>query len=240
MIRAFFENVIESIIHPPGYFLTSVIIMVMIMIISIAIGLKVDKMDPKAKPGKLMALVISGISFFNQFVKDVIGKHWKVITPIILSLALYIFISNISGITGLQTTPTKFSAITFSLSIVAVFTIQMMGFISKGRAHIKSITDPAWPITPLNIIGEITPLVSLALRLFGNVASGSLILYLIYALPGAINIGNANLGWLSIVLTPVFHLVFDIGFGLIQTVVFVLLTLILSSTKIDEDDLDYA
>lgn len=236
---AFLNKIVDAIVSPPPYFITSLVIMGLIMLASVLIGFKVKRMDVKAKPNKFMSLVIGGIAFLNEFVKDVIGKHWRVITPIILSLGMYILISNISGITGLPYTPTKYSAITFSLSIVAVFVIQMMGFISRGKGHLKSVFEPTPFIAPLNIIGEITPLVSLALRLFGNVASGALILYLIYALPSAIQIGSVNLGWLAIVLTPVFHLVFDIGFGVIQTVVFVLLTLILSSTKIDEDDLDY-
>lgn len=228
-MKAFLDDMISVITNPPPYFITSVVIMVLIMILSIAVGLKVDKMKPNDKPGKLMALVIGAIGGLNQFVKEVIGKHWKVITPIILSFALYIFISNISGITGLQTSPTKFSTITFSLSIIAVVTIHMMGFISKGWHHVKSIFEPTPFIAPLNIIGELTPLISLALRLFGNIASGSLIMYLIYSFGG----------WLSIIIAPPFHLVFDLAFGTIQTIVFVLLTLILSSTKVDEKDLDY-
>ncbi len=237
MIQTLLDNLVSGLTAP--YFITSVVIMLIIMTFSVLIGHKVKKMDPKAKPGKFISLVIGAISFLNNFVKDVIGKHWRIITPIILSLALYIFISNISGITGLPYTPTKYSAITFSLSIIAVFVIQMMGFISKGKKHINSIIEPTPFIAPLNIIGEITPVVSLALRLFGNVASGALILFLVYSLPSVIQIGSINLSWLAIILTPIFHLIFDIGFGLIQTVVFVLLTLILSSTKIDEDDLNY-
>ncbi len=228
-MKAFLDSIISVIKSPPAYFLTSVVIMGIIMLLSILIGLKIDKMKPDEKPGKIMSLVISGIGGLNQFVKEVIGKHWKFITPIILSLALYIFISNISGITGLQTSPTKFSTITFSLSIVAVVTIHTMGFVSKGRKHFKSIFEPTPFIAPLNVIGELTPLISLALRLFGNIASGSLIMFLIYSFSG----------WLSILIAPAFHLVFDLAFGAIQTVVFVLLTLILSSTKIDEEDLDY-
>ncbi len=237
MLQAILDSLLRGLTAP--YFITSVVIMGLIMIFAILVGNKVKKLNPKDRPGKFLSLVIGGIAFLNDFVKDVIGKHWRVITPIILTLALYIFISNISGITGLPYTPTKYSAITFSLSIIAVFVIQMMGVISKGRKHLNSFIEPTPFIAPLNIIGEITPIVSLALRLFGNVASGSLILYLVYALPGAIQIGSINLSWLSIIATPVFHLIFDIGFGLIQTVVFVLLTLILSSTKVDEDDLDF-
>ncbi|MFA6800843.1 MAG: FoF1 ATP synthase subunit a [Acholeplasmataceae bacterium] len=230
-MKAFLDDLIYVLTHPfaLGYFYTSVLIMVAIMIFSIIVGIKIKKMNPKEKPGKVMSLIILSISGLNKLVKEVIGKHWKVLAPIIISLGMYIFISNIIGVTGVQTSPTKFSAITFSLSIIAVFTIQMTGFISKGWRHLKSIFEPVPFIAPLNIVGEVIPIISLALRLFGNIASGSLIMLLVYKFTG----------WASLLIAPAFHLVFDIGFGIIQTIVFVLLTLILSSTKIDEDDLDY-
>jgi F-type H+-transporting ATPase subunit a len=83
-------------------------------------------------------------------------------------------------------------------------------------------------MAPLNIISEFTPIISMALRLFGNIASGALLLTLLYKM----------LGWFSIVITPAFHLIFDIGFGLIQTLVIVLLTIIFASLKVDEADLE--
>ncbi|QWB96366.1 F0F1 ATP synthase subunit A [Mycoplasmatota bacterium] len=228
-MKAFLDNLISVLKSPPDYFISSLVIMGMIVIFSLIVGFKIKRMNPKDKPGKFMSLIIGLIDGFNKFVKSTMGKHWRMIAPIILSFSLYILISNISGVTGLQSTPTKYSAITFSLSIIAVFVIQMTGFVSKGLGHFKSVFEPTPFIAPLNIIGEITPIISLALRLFGNIASGALIISLIYNLTG----------WFSIIVAPIFHLIFDIAFGIIQTVVFVLLTLILSSTKIDEEDLDY-
>jgi F-type H+-transporting ATPase subunit a len=40
-----------------------------------------------------------------------------------------------------------------------------------------------------------------------------------------------------LLIAPAFHLVFDVGFGLIQALVYVLLTVIFASSKIDEKDL---
>jgi F-type H+-transporting ATPase subunit a len=69
----------------------------------------------------------------------------------------------------------------------------------------------------------------MALRLFGNIVSGSVIMLLVYSLGG----------WASVVIAPAFHVIFDIGFGLVQTLVLVLLTIVFASIKIDEDDLNF-
>ena len=66
------------------------------------------------------------------------------------------------------------------------------------------------------------------MRLFGNIASGAAVLMLIYAVSGPA----------TVIAGPVAHAIFDIGFGLIQTIVFVLLTTVFSSNKIEESDLE--
>jgi F-type H+-transporting ATPase subunit a len=142
-------------------------------------------------------------------------------------MALYVFISNISGIMALDS-PTKYSAVTFSMSLTAFFVVQSTGVISQGAKHFLGVFKPLWPMFPLNVVSEFVPILSMALRLFGNIAGGALIMTLLYGL----------LGWASIIVTPAFHLIFDIGFGFIQTIVIVLLTIIFSSMKVDEADFE--
>jgi F-type H+-transporting ATPase subunit a len=78
-------------------------------------------------------------------------------------------------------------------------------------------------------MSDITPLISMTLRLFGNIASGAALLYMIYNITG----------YFSPIAALPLHILFDIGFGLIQTIVFVLLTVIFASNKTDENDLEY-
>ena len=227
------NNIINYIKDLPEYFIVSLAIMLIIIIFSIVVGLKVDKMDEKKRTGKIMTLIISFIEMMNKFVKDTVGKHWRFLTPIVIAIAMYIFISNISGVIGV-TSPTRFTAITFSLSLMAFVIVQTMGFISQGWKTLLGIFKPIPAMFPLNLISEFTPILSMALRLFGNIASGTVILTLIYNGLSLVD----YLGWASIVVTPVFHLIFDIGFGFIQTMVFVLLIIIFSSNKVDERDLE--
>jgi F-type H+-transporting ATPase subunit a len=221
------QTVIDYIYSLPGYFLTSLFLMGVISIFAIIVGFRVSRLNPKAKPNLFMVGIISFVDMLNKFVKGYVGKNWKFLTPIALTMAIYVFISNISGIVALDS-PTKYTAITFSLSITAFLVIQVTGFISQSWRHFLGIFKPIPLMFPLNVISEFTPIISMALRLFGNIASGALILTVVYK--GA--------GWLSLLFTPVLHMLFDIAFGLIQTLVIVLLTVIFASQKIDEADLE--
>lgn len=218
-------NILEYIQGLPSYFVTSLGIMFVMAIVLYIVGKRVEKLNPRSKPSRVMSLFISFVQFFNGFIKGYVGKNWRVLSPLVMTLAIYVFISNVSGMFALDA-PTKYTAITFSLSIVAFLIIQLTGIISSRWGHALSLFKPFAPMLPLNLIGEVTPIISIALRLFGNIISGAVFLVLIYRFTG----------WASIVVAPAFHLVFDVGFGLIQALVYVLLTVIFTSSKIDEKD----
>lgn len=220
-----FETFRNYLANLPNYFVTSIVLMVVIATLLVIIGYRVERLTPDGKPSKGMTLVLLAVGGFNQFVKNYIGKHWRHVAVFTLTMAIYVFTSNISGLIALES-PTSFSAITLSMSITAFLVIQTTGLISQGWRHFLGIFQPLPPLAPLNLVSEFVPILSMALRLFGNIASGALLLGLLYRL----------LGWFSIIVTPAFHMVFDIGFGAIQTLVIVLLTIIFSSMKVKEDD----
>ena len=226
-MRILYNDFIEVIKNPPAYFIISIIIMVIIGLVAFILGRQIEKQDVRKKPSKLMTVVIDGIGGFNRFVKSYVGKQWTFVTPVALTMAIYVFLSNISGIMALDA-PTKYTAITLSMSLISFFIVQITGLISVGIKHFMAIFKPLWPMFPLNLMSEFVPILSMALRLFGNIAGGALILTLLYGV----------LGWASIAITPAFHLIFDIGFGFIQTIVIVLLTVIFASMKVSEADLD--
>ncbi|MBG0763147.1 F0F1 ATP synthase subunit A [Acholeplasma laidlawii] len=225
------EQVIRYLLTIPYYIWSSFIIVFVVMICSLIIRHKVNKLKIGDNPGKVMTGIITFVQFMNNYAKNNIGKHWKMLAPIILSLAIFIFLSNISGLFLLDT-PTKYATVTLAFAIVSVITIQSVGLRSKGIKHFKTLMGPMWwfsPVMiPLNILSDLTPLISMTMRLFGNIASGAAVLMLIYAVSGPA----------TVIAGPVAHAIFDIGFGLIQTIVFVLLTTVFSSNKIEESDLE--
>lgn len=211
----------------PGYFYTSLGVIAFLSISSVLIGRQIDRLDVRDKPGKFMTMMITFVEMMNGFIKGYVGKHWKIIAPPVIALSIYILLSNILGLIAIES-PTSFTTITFSISISSFILVQSMGFVSMGWKHLLGIFKPLAPMAPLNLISEFTPLLSMALRLFGNIASGALLMSLIYGFAG----------WAAILIAPPFHLVFDIAFGVIQTMVVVMLTVIYASMKVDEADFE--
>ena len=77
---------------------------------------------------------------------------------------------------------------------------------------------------PINLIGEIAVPISLSLRLFGNVLSGTVIMGLLYGL-----LYKITWGWPGIL-----HVYFDLFSGCIQAYVFAMLTMVFIKDKVPD------
>ncbi|CCV64816.1 ATP synthase F0 sector subunit a [Alteracholeplasma palmae J233] len=211
----------------PMYMWTTIIIVIFVTIISLIVNIKIRKLKVGDKPSKFLTAFIVGIDAFNKFIKGNIGKHWKYVSPLVLTLAVTVFLSNISGLFALDT-PTKYTTITAALALFSFFIVQSTGIVSRKWRHIKTLGEPIVFIFPLNLLSDFMPLLSMTLRLFGNIASGAVLVGLVYQLTG----------WFSIIVAPPVQLIFDIGFGTIQTLVFVMLTVVFSAGKLETSDLE--
>lgn len=203
------------------------IIVFILSILSIIIGLKVKKIKPEDKQPWWLVILESLISLINNFVKENMGKWWKQYSPYYLTLALLLFFSNIASI-FLLTSPTSYLSVNFGLALTSFFVIQSVGIRSNGiLGYLKSFVSPVFIILPINLISEFALPVSLSLRLFGNISSSNVLVMFLEGL----------LGYGTIIPMPIFNIIFDIGFGIIQVMVFVLLSIIFASNKVNEKDL---
>ncbi len=213
----------------------SIIITIILAVLVLIVGHKAKKQDP-SKPSKGIVLVFEIlIDWINGMCKENLGPKWKKYAPMIVTLALFIFISNISGMFGLNN-PTANIAITVALGFISAFMIQATAIKENGlKNYLKGFLDPFPIMLPINIISEIVTPFSLGMRLFGNILSGSIIMALIYQSLALIEIASIPIGAiLSVFIAPAFHAIFDIFFGAIQTYVFILLTIIFVSGKMPE------
>ena len=101
----------------------------------------------------------------------------------------------------------------------AVITFMMTQFnrakTGKLKGYLKNFVDPLPFMLPFNIIGEFANPVSMALRLFGNLVAGMVIGGLIYW----------ALGSFAILIPAVASLYFDIFSAVIQSYIFIMLTM---------------
>lgn len=153
----------------------------------------------------------------------VYGTMGKVAAPkfvnYISTIFVFILMSNISGLFGLRP-PTADYGTTLALGLITFFLIHITQF---KNLPLKQIwTDMCSPLPPwlplwlpINLISEIAVPISLSLRLFANVLSGTVMMALVYGL----------LSKVALVWPAALHVYFDLFSGAIQTYVFCMLTM---------------
>ena len=113
--------------------------------------------------------------------------------------------------------PTADLAVTLSLALITFFMTQGFGLKAKGlKGWLKGFTEPVAFLTPINLIGEVANPVSLSFRLMGNVLAGTIIMGLYYGM----------LPYLTYIITPALHFYFDVFAGLLQSYIFMMLSMI--------------
>jgi F-type H+-transporting ATPase subunit a len=190
----------------------------------------IKKVDPMKKTPLWLIPFIMIVEIVNNFVKDTIGKRWKSYSPWFLTLVIFIFFANTSAVYLLDN-PTGYLVVTFTLAMCSFVVIQATGIVSLGiGGYLHSYIEPNPVMLPMNIISEISLPISLCLRLFGNVVSGTVISILI----------KKSFGWFSLPVMPFINLLFDIVFSIIQVAVFVILSIIFTSQKINDEEKIYS
>jgi len=207
--------------------LNSVVIVLLLSLFFVICGRAAKKADPR-EPSKgvvlFLDIFISSVeSLCAALTGDKKGRH----APLLGMLLLYLAISNLLGLLSL-TAPTSNYNVTLSLALFSLFYLNFSGAKAKGFfTHLKDMFLGDFPVLlPLNLIGELSKILSLSFRLFGNVLSGGVITFVIAHL----------LGWFTIVIMPVLNLYFDMFSGLLQTMIFCFLLMIWMGETIPEED----
>jgi F-type H+-transporting ATPase subunit a len=195
-----------------------IVIVMAIMLIFAAIANRKMK-HATDNPDGFQNIIELIVEMLDGMVESTMGKWAPRFVNYISTIFIFILMSNISGLFGLRP-PTADYGTTLALALI---TFCMIRFNKAKHQSAKEIWTgmcsplPPWlPIwTPINIISEIAIPISLSLRLFANVLSGTVIMALVYGLLGII-----ALAWPSVL-----HVYFDLFSGAIQTYVFCMLTM---------------
>lgn len=183
------------------------VIMAFMVIVSFLMtrGLKVFN------PSRRQVVLETCVCGLQNIVKSSIGEEGQRYVPYLVTVIIYIGISNIIGLFGMKP-PTKDLNVTAALAIMSIILIEYSGIHAKGtKGWLKSFAEPVAIIAPLNVLEIFIRPLSLCMRLFGNVLGAFVIMELLKIIMPAI-------------LPIPFSLYFDIFDGLLQAYVFVFLT----------------
>lgn len=166
-------------------------------------------------------VIVTGM---DKFIVDTMGSEGRKMFPIIATLGLYILISNLIGLLPGFTSPTANLNTTVSLALVVFFTTHIIGIKVHGFKYIKQFLGPVWWLTPLmlpiEIISHLARPLSLSVRLFGNMEGGHIVLGVLF--------------FLVPFLVPLPIMVLKLIIALIQTLVFVLLSMMYFAGAMEE------
>ena len=222
-----------------------------ILLITILLGIgiillskKLKKADPLEKPTGILVPVLWAIDIVHRNVVNNVGeKTADILTPYILVLWVYIFVANTISLFGLSS-PTSNLSVTLLLAFLTWLLIQITELKYQGLGgYMHGFLEPLAVMLPMNIVGKFSIMISMSVRLFGNILCGGIMMQLVYgatqalsnAIAGFFGAKGGVFNFIGPIVAPVLHAYFDLFAGFIQTLVFVTLTMVLIGNDIPED-----
>jgi len=186
-------------------------------------------------PTKLQLVWETVVNEVNTQVEGNLGKVNPFVVPLAVALFFFILIANwievipteLNENVQLLPSPTADTNLTYAMALIVICGVLGFGIRQKGlRGYLKHFMEPYPYLLPLNVLEELVKPITLALRLFGNIFAGGIMIALIGGLvslaPGNIPIGGVLAG----VLNVVWKLFDTLFLGGLQAFIFALLTVL--------------
>lgn len=206
------------------FYLTDTLIatwVVMAILILFAIVVRIKLKNFKEVPRGFQNIVESLVEVMDKFTTNTMGKDYREFGGYFFAVFAFILISNYSGLIGLRP-PTADLSTTIVLAGSTFVLVHITG-IKRQRGHyLRSFIEPYPVFLPINFISEISDILSLTFRLFGNILGGVIILGLVYHMIPY---------FLSFVLPSALHMYFDIFAGALQAFIFTVLSMTMIQQK---------
>lgn len=220
-------GLIKQLIIPLGkynlVFNLSTMLMTWLIIIILIIFSYVATRNLKMVPSRIQAvgeLIVGAIFGLTYDTLD--EKLAKKYAPMVTVLFMFLVLCNWWGIIPGFSEPTKDLNLPLALGLMSFVISHGVGIKSKGIVkYLKGYMDPIALMAPINIIGELSKVVSMSFRIFGNIMGGSIIIMVVSYL------------CLSLVIPPLLNGFFGLFVGSIQAFVFTMLTIVYISVQVD-------
>jgi F-type H+-transporting ATPase subunit a len=181
----------------------------------------------KIIPSGAQTILEAAVDFLNNFSKKQFGSFAKYLGPYMGALFLFLLLANIISVVsplevklfGRHFTPpfpvrppTRDINVTAALAVISILLLLFCGFAARGvKGWVKNLFKPMPFMLPFNLMEYGTRVISLSLRLFGNILGGFVLMTLLE-------------DKVPLVVPMIFALYLDFFDGIIQAIIFVFLT----------------
>lgn len=199
------------------------------IIIVLGLGLLLRSKVTSGVPGRLQLVWETIVEQVRSQVEEQIGRTAPFVVPLAIALFMFILIANWLELVPTDhklPSPTADVNLTFALALAVIIWMHVVSIRRKGiKNYFKHYGQPYKLLIPINIIEEIAKPATLALRLFGNIFSGSIMIILIGLFP-AFLVPWPNAAWK----------LFDMFIGVIQAFIFALLTVLYFASAVETEE----
>ncbi|MEO6339621.1 MAG: F0F1 ATP synthase subunit A [Caulobacteraceae bacterium] len=188
--------------------ITNSVLAMMIAVGAICVFFTLATAKAAVVPGRLQSVGESLYLLVHDLADGIIGHEGKKFFPFIFTLFALVMTMNLMGMSIVVFTPTSQLAVTITLALLTIGLVLIVGFARNGLGFFKLFVPSGlpWPLVPflfvIELISFLVRPLTLALRLFGNMIGGHVVLNIFgsfvvsLALLGMAG-GLATLGWLG-------------------------------------------
>lgn len=177
------------------------------------------------------------VNMVNKMVKNNMGERFASYAPFVGALFSLAMLSSLISMVGLFSPTGDLSTCVGWAVLVFVLITYYKIRTQRLGGYLKGFTQPVFIMTPLNMIGEVATPISMAFRLFGNIASGSVVTLLLYGglaalssgilglLPGALGEVLSQVPIFQVGIPAILSIYFDVFTSVLQAFIFCMLTM---------------
>lgn len=190
--------------------LSTWIVMLVLVGVSALVTRKLSSDTRISRLQNLLEIIVTGL---RDQIREVSRQEPGVYLPFVGTLFLFIAMSNLLAIVPGYSPPTGSLSTTAALATCVFVAVPVFGVSSQGvRGYLTQYIKPSIFMLPFNIVGELSRTLALAVRLYGNVMSGSVIAMILLAI--------------TPLFVPVVMQMFGLLTGLIQAYIFAILAMV--------------
>jgi F-type H+-transporting ATPase subunit a len=211
--------------YPQAPITNSVAMQLLVFLFLIVLFVLVRSRLSVDKPGALQHVFEGAQGLVEGQSQEIIGHHSEQFTPFLMTLAFFILACNLLGLIPGFESPTAVPIVPLGCAICAFVYYQSQGFKHHGIAYLKHFMGPMWWLAiimiPIEIISHLARMLSLTVRLYANMFAGDMVTMVFFSL---VPIG-----------VPVLFLGLHLGVSLLQTYIFILLTMVYLAGAVAEE-----
>ncbi len=186
---------------------------------------------------KRQAVAEMAVEAITNLVRDTMGKRWLSFTPYIASVFCFSIFGSLISLFGVRAVTSDFSVLlTWAAATYVLITATKLKFGGIG-GYLKGFAEPMPVMLPMNILSEIATPAAMALRHFGNIAGGGIIMTLVYyGLANLSHIIGLDVAIFDVGIPAVLSLYFDLFSDFMQAFIFIMLTMVFVSNAGPAED----